>query len=186
MAKKILILNGSPRLNGNTHALIEKFSEGAKESGNEAITFDLIKMKIHGCLGCYKGGKDLSSPCVQKDDMEKIYPSYRECDILVLASPMYYWSISGELKCAFDRLFAVAECDPHYENPKKDVILLVASEGDTEDNFKPLKDYYLALLDKLGWKNLGYICAGGNVAIGDITNKVEQLNSAYELGKSIK
>ena len=118
--------------------------------------------------------------------MEKIYPSYRECDILVLASPTYYWSISGELKCVFDRLFAVAECDPRYENPKKDVILLVASEGDTEDNFKPLKDYYLALLDKLGWKNLGYICAGGNVAIGDITNKVEQLNSAYELGKSIK
>lgn len=64
---------------------------------------------------------------------------------------------------------------------KKDVILLVASEGDTEDNFKPLKDCYLALLDKLGWKNLGNICAGGNVAIGDITNKVEQLNSAYEL-----
>lgn len=186
MSKKVLILNGSPRLNGNTHALIEEFIKGAKESGNEVEKFDLITMKIHGCLGCCKGGKDVNSPCVQKDDMDKIYPKYKDCDILVLATPMYYWSISGELKCAFDRLFAVAECDPNYQNPIKDVMLLVASEGDTEDNFKPLKDYYLALLDKLGWKNLGYVCAGGNMAIGDILNKKEQLKAAYELGKSIK
>ena len=71
MNKKICILNGSPRPNGNTKALITSFIKGAEASGNEAVCFDLQKMNIHGCLGCCNGGKDSESPCVQKDDMEK-------------------------------------------------------------------------------------------------------------------
>lgn len=89
--KKIVILNGSPRTNGNTKALIECFTKGAKSAGNEVTCFDLQKMNIHGCLGCCKGGQNPESPCVQKDDMQQIYPVYREADVVVLASPMYYW-----------------------------------------------------------------------------------------------
>lgn len=183
--KKILILNGSPRLNGNTHELISSFEKGALESNNEVITFDVARMNIHGCLGCCRGGKDISSPCVQKDDMEKIYPYYRNADIVVLASPMYYWSISGQLKCVFDRLFAVAECDPNYANPIKEAILLMASEGDDEDNFKPVKDYYHALLKHLNWTDKGIVYAGGNMAVGAILKRPEQLEEAYKLGKSL-
>ena len=106
--KKIVILNGSPRTNGNTKALIEHFMKDAKSAGNEVACFDLQKMNIHGCLGCCKGGQNPESPCVQKDDMQQIYPVYREADVVILASPMYYWGISGQLKCAFDRLCAVA------------------------------------------------------------------------------
>ena len=51
-------------------------------------------MNIHGCLGCFGGGKDPASPCVQKDDMLKIYPAYREADVVVLATPLYYWTVS--------------------------------------------------------------------------------------------
>ena len=72
MSKKICILNGSPRPNGNTKALITHFIKGAEATGNEVICFDLQKMNIHGCLGCCNGGKDTASPCVQKDDMQKI------------------------------------------------------------------------------------------------------------------
>ena len=61
--------------------------------------------------------------------MEKIYPVYKEADIVVLASSLYYWTISRQLKTAFDRLFAVAECDPNYRNPQKESILLMAAEG---------------------------------------------------------
>ena len=96
MSKKICILNGSPRPNGNTKALITHFIKGAEASGNEVICFDLQKMNIHGCSGCCNGGKDTASPCVQKDDMQKIYPTYKDADIVVLASPMYYWGISGQ------------------------------------------------------------------------------------------
>lgn len=127
MNKKIIILNGSPRKTGNTSDLIKAFTEGAESTGNTVIEFFLDDMNIHGCKGCFGGGKNPESPCVQKDDMEKIYPVYKEADIVVLASPLYYWTISGQLKCAFDRLFAVAECDINCRNPKKKCILLMAA-----------------------------------------------------------
>ena len=81
--------------------------------------------------------------------MDAVYPAYMAADVVVLASPMYYWSISGQLKCAFDRLFAVAELGPDLANPVKDAVLLMAAEGDTEENFAPVRAYYKALLDCL-------------------------------------
>lgn len=185
MGKKIVILNGSPRANGNTKELIQSFTKGAEANGNSVACFDLQKMNIHGCLGCCNGGKDPQSPCVQKDDMIQIYPAYQDADILVLASPMYYWGISGQLKCAFDRLFAVAELDANYTNPKKDCILLMAAEGDTESNLAPVQAFYEGLCTHLGWKNLGIVYAGGNMAAGDILTKPKQLEQAETLGKSI-
>lgn len=107
MSKKIVILNGSPRKKGNTSALTASFKRGAEESGNIVTEFFLDGMDIHGCKGCFGGGKNPDSPCAQKDDMDKIYPVYREADIVVLATPLYYWTISGQLKTAFDRLFAL-------------------------------------------------------------------------------
>lgn len=185
MNKKILILNGSPRANGNTMALIKAFTEGATGVGHTVTSFDLQKMNIHPCLGCCAGGKDPKNPCVQKDDMAKIYPHYMEADIVVLASPMYYWSITGQLKCAFDRLFAVAELNPNYANPVKECILLMAGEGEGEDNFAPVRHYYQALTHQLGWQDIGIIYAGGNMAVGDIIGK-PQLEDARILGASIK
>lgn len=176
MSKKICILNGSPRSNGNTKELIKSFTKGAEAVGHEVTCFDLQKMNIQGCLGCCNGGKD---------DMSKIYPVYMQADIVVLASPMYYWGLSGQLKCAFDRLFAVAEMNPGYENPKKDCILLMAAEGDTESNFAPVRAFYEGLTAHLGWKNIGIIYAGGNMDAGAILSKTEQLNEAEKLGKSI-
>ncbi len=129
ISKKIVILNGSPRKNGNTAALIRSFTEGAESVGNRVTEFFLESMNIRGCKGCFGGGKNPESPCVQKDDMDQIYPAYQEADIVVLATPLYYWTISGQLKMAFDRLFAVAECDPNYRNPKKGEYSLDGSRG---------------------------------------------------------
>ena len=76
-----------------------------------------------------KADRIRKAPVYKKDDMQQIYPVYREADVVVLASPMYYWEISGQLKCAFDRLFAVAECSPDYENPKKECLLTDGGRG---------------------------------------------------------
>ncbi|MBD5418025.1 MAG: flavodoxin family protein [Desulfovibrio sp.] len=171
MGKNILILNGSPRLKGNTVMLCDAFTRGAESSGHTVTRIDLQKLDIHGCLGCMKGGKDPASPCVQKDGMEKVYPAYVAADMVVLASPMYYWAISGQLKTAFDRLFAVAECNPDYANPRKECALLMAAEGDTPDNWKPVLDYYKALTGFLKWKDLGYVLAGGVLEAGAIAGK---------------
>lgn len=183
MSKKIIVLNGSPRKGGNTAMLCDAFAEGAKSSGQSVARFDLRQMNIHGCLGCMKGGKDPASPCVQKDDMDKIYPVYKEADMIVLASPMYYWSVTSQLKAAFDRLFAVAETDANYRNPLKDCVLLMAAEGNSESNWKPVLDYYHALLGHLGWKDCGKVLAGGVMHIGDIAGK-PFLEEARKLGAS--
>ena len=72
MSKKIIILNGSPRAKGNTMGIIKAFTAGAEAAGHTVTRFDLQKMNIHPCIGCCQGGKDISSPCTQKDDMDKI------------------------------------------------------------------------------------------------------------------
>lgn len=181
MGKKIIILNGSPRKNGNTAALTAEFTKGAGEAGNEVTEFFLGEMDINGCKGCFGGGKTPESPCVQKDDMDKIYPVYKSADIVVLATPLYYWTISGQLKTAFDRLFAVAECDPDYNNPKKECVLVMAAEG---HGFEESEYWYDNLEKHLGWKSLGKVLCGGVMAVGDIEGKKE-LQDAYSLGKSI-
>ena len=182
MGKKIIILNGSPRKNGNTSALTGAFMKGAREAGNEVTEFFLGQMKINGCLGCWHGGKDPEHPCTQRDDMEKIYPAYREADIVVLASPLYYWFISGFLKNAFDRLFAIAESDPHYRNPKKESVLIMAAEG---AGFEESEHWYDRLEKHIGWESIGKILCGYVTQPGDIQGKKE-LEDAYRLGSSIK
>ncbi|HIT03062.1 MAG TPA: flavodoxin family protein [Candidatus Caccocola faecipullorum] len=182
MGKKIIVLNGSPRKNGNTSALVKAFSEGAESAGHSVTEFWLGGMNIHGCRGCCAGGKNPESPCVQKDDMEKIYPAYKEAGVVVLASPLYYWTISGQLKCAFDRLFAVAECDPNYTNPHKESALLMAAEG---NGFEESVYWYDRLMGHIGWKDWGKVLCGGVMATGDIEGKPE-LDEARKLGASIK
>lgn len=182
MGKKIIVLNGSPRKNGNTSALVKAFREGAESAGHSVTEFWLGGMKINGCRGCCAGGKNPESPCVQKDDMEQIYPAYKEADVVVLASPLYYWTISGQLKCAFDRLFAVAECDPGYTNPRKESALLMAAEG---NGFEETVYWYDRLMGHIGWKDCGKVLCGGVMAVGDIESKPE-LEEARRLGASIK
>lgn len=182
MGKKIIVLNGSPRKNGNTSALVKAFREGAESAGHSVTEFWLEGMNINGCRGCCAGGKNPESPCVQKDDMAQIYPAYKEADVVVLASPLYYWTISGQLKCAFDRLFAVAECDPGYTNPRKESALLMAAEG---NGFEETVYWYDRLMGHIGWKDCGKVLCGGVMAVGDIDGKPE-LEEARRLGASIK
>ena len=184
MPKNILLLNGSPRPKGNTAKLCDAFIAGAESAKHTVTRFDLQKMTIHGCMGCMQGGKDQTNPCVQKDDMAKIYPAYQAADIVVLASPMYYWSFSGQLKIAFDRLFAVAELDPKYANPVKDCALIMAAEGDTKENWQPVLDYYTKLIGFLGWHDLGHVLAGGVLKIGDIDGR-PVLDEAKKFGAAL-
>lgn len=182
MNKKIVVLNGSPRKNGNTSALVSAFAEGAQEAGNTVTVFHLDSMDIRGCKGCMGGGKNPDHPCVQRDDMDAIYPAYKEADVLVLASPLYYWNLSGQLRTAFDRLFAVAEGNQSYENPKKKSALLMAAEG---NGFEDCVSYYDHLIGHLGWEDLGKVLCGGVMNIGDIAGRAE-LADARALGTSIQ
>lgn len=183
MAKKIVILNGSPRKNGNTSALAESFAKGAEGAGNTVTEFFLDRMEIHGCKGCFGGHSSKECPCVQKDDMAQIYPAVRECDVLVLATPLYYWNMSGQIRTAIDRLFALEEGDGNVlRGHGRSSVLLMVAEG---NGFEDVLTYYNHLMEHLRWKNLGHVLAGGVGAVGDIAGKPE-LEQAYELGRSIQ
>ena len=181
MSRKIVILNGSPREKGNTSALTAAFTEGAEKAGNSVTEFHLQDMNIGGCLGCYGGGKDPEHPCVVKDDMDLIYPVYKEADLVVLASPLYYWMVSGQLKTAVDRLFAVAEYDPNLKNPKKASLLIMAAEG---YGFDESEYWYDHLVDHLHWKSLGKLLCGGVLKVGDVEDRSE-LGEARQIGERI-
>ena len=177
MAKKIVILNGSPRARGNTSELVKAFTEGAESAGNEVVSFLLDKMDIHGCKGCFGGHSSRECPCVQKDGMKEIYPAVKAADIVVLASPLYYWTISGQLKTAIDRLFALEEGDGNLlRGNGKSAILLMAAEG---HGFEDSVLYFDHLCDHLRWKNLGHVLSGGNMDVGDIRGKSELDKGVY-------
>lgn len=183
MEKKIVILNGCPRKKGNTSVLVSEFTRGAKEAGHIVTEFFLDGMDIHGCKGCFGGHSSKECPCVQKDDMAQIYPVVKGCDVIVLATPLYYWNMSGQIRTAVDRLFALEEGDGNLlRGHDRSSALLMAAEG---HGFEDVLTYYDHLMEHLRWKNLGHVLAGGNGAIGDITGKPE-LEQAYELGKSIQ
>lgn len=105
---KIAILNGSPRKQ-NTEAMVNAFAEGAKEAGHEVEILHVGKMKIAGCLGCeYCHGKG-EGKCIQKDDMEKLMPAYLESDMVVFASPIYYFSMTAQLEAALQRVYCIGK-----------------------------------------------------------------------------
>lgn len=181
MGKKILILNGSARSSGNTAALIEAFTQGAEAAGNTVTRVDLAKLDIRPCLGCCCGGKDPAHPCVQTDGMLEVYPAYRAADVVVLASPLYYFSVSGLLKTAFDRLFAVDECNADYVTPEKEAVLLMAAG---ENGFEESVYWYDRLMEHLGWTDRGKVLCGGVFSIGDIQGN-PKLDEARRLGEQM-
>lgn len=182
MSKKIVILNGSPRKTGNTSALVKAFTKGAQSAENTVVEFFLDQMDIHGCKGCFGGHSSKECPCAQKDDMTQIYSAIKDCEVVVLATPLYYWTISGQLKTALDRLFALEEGDGNLlRGNGRSCALLMAAEG---HGFEDVVTYFDHLMEHLRWENLGHVLAGGNMEVNDITGKPE-LDEAYKLGASI-
>ena len=103
---KILVLNGSPHPSGNTKALVDAFSKGAESAGHEVVVCPVGKMNIKGCLGCEYCHTKGEGKCVQKDDMEKVYPELASADMVVFASPVHYFAFSGQLQSAIARFYA--------------------------------------------------------------------------------
>ena len=105
---KIAILNGSPRV-GNTSAMVNAFAEGAKEAGHEVEVLHVGKMKINGCLACEYCHTKGEGKCIQKDDMEKVIPAYLESDMVVFASPIYYFAPTAQLEAAWQRVYCIGK-----------------------------------------------------------------------------
>ena len=104
MGKKILVLSGSPRKGGNSDYLCDRFIAGAQEAGHEAAKIFISGKKVGYCRACYACKN--TGKCVQKDDMEEILAKMLAADVLVLASPVYFYSIDAQIKTVLDRTLA--------------------------------------------------------------------------------
>ncbi len=121
---KIAILNGSPRKE-NTAAMVEAFRKGAKAAGHEVEVYQVGKMKIAGCLGCEYCHTKGNGTCVQKDDLKKIMPAYTEADLIVFASPIYYFTMTAQMQAALQRVYCVGK-------PAASKAVLMLSSGSDE------------------------------------------------------
>ena len=133
--KKILIVQGGGGQKGNTAQLVSHFVKGAEERGHSVEVISLLKNEVKGCLGC--NACRYGKPCIQKDSFNDLVPKMKEADLLVFASPLYFWTVSARIKAFIERFYCIAEEDENpplgrYEKyPVKDCALLMTAA----DNF---------------------------------------------------
>ncbi len=177
--KKILIITSSPRKNGNSETLAAEFAKGATEAGNKVETVYLREKQINfccGCMACAKLGR-----CVIKDDAVEIAAKMHDADVLVFASPVYYYSVSGQLKTMFDRSNPLYDSDYAF---KEIYFLSTAAEDEDYTNEGAVKAVQ-------GWIDCferaelaGVVFAGGVNEVGEIKDH-SAMQKAYEMGKSV-
>ena len=170
---KNIVLNGSPRPSGNTKAMISAFTEGAERAGHEVTVFDVCRMNIKGCLACEYCHTKAFRQCVQKDEMQKIYPVLDEAEMIVLASPIYYHGLSGQLQCTINRIYAQG-----YPKKLKKAMLLLSS-GDHGVYDGAIFTYRNSFLEYLHLEDMGIFTAAGDENKSDeMLNRIRKAGAA--------
>ena len=176
---KIIVLVGSMRKGGNTDLLAQAFTEGAGKN-NDVEIVSVADYKVNPCIGCNSCFTRKENKCFQNDDMGVIYEKLRSADVVVIASPVYFYGISAELKAIIDRLHTPMR---NVFKIKKLALLLVGAAS-LPNLFDAIKLQYQLVLDFFHLENVGMILVRGVKDKGDIEGN-EALKQAYELGLSI-
>ena len=177
--KKVLIVSTSPRMNSNSEALAKAFAEGAKAAGHEAEVISLRGKTLYFCRGCFVCQEKLR--CVIRDDADEICQKALRADVLVFATPIYYYEMSGQLKTLLDRLNPLFPSDYAF----RDVYMLTAAAEDEES----VPERAVSGLE--GWiecferaRLAGTVFMGGVTAAGE-NPAHPALEQAYRMGKGI-
>lgn len=179
MSKKVLILSGSPRKGGNSDILCDQFAKGAEEAGHLVEKIRVAGNNIHPCIACYHC-RDNGGQCVFQDDMAQILQKMIDADVLVLASPVYFYSIDAQLKALIDRTVArwleVRDKEFYY--------IITAAEGESAAAETTLACFrgYADCVE--GAKEMGVICGLGVYEKGEIKHH-PAMQQAYEMGKRV-
>jgi multimeric flavodoxin WrbA len=187
---KIVSLLGSPRKNGNSSTIAKRFCSTAEKFGAEVTTFVLNSLEFRGCQGCMLCKTELDR-CALKDDLTEVLDDVRETDILVLASPVYYWDVSGQLKCFLDRTFSYLVPD-FITNPvktrlapgKKLVMILSQNNPDEESftNIFPKFDYFFRAY---GFRESHLIRAFGVNEPGEVASREDVMGLAEKTAEKL-
>jgi len=180
---KILGVIGSPRRNGNTHILVTKLLEGAYEAG--AITEEIFlgDLKVHecdGCIVCWKGKE-----CNKHDDMNSIYPKIIESDVIVFGTPVYWYGPTALMKAFLDR-FVYFNCPENREKLRgKKAVIVIPYEEESIDTAIPVQMLFDKSFRYLEMNLVGSIIVPGVSNKGDVLQKKEKMQEAYDLGRNI-
>ena len=175
---RILMIESSPHKHGSSNLLAERFIEGAKEAGHQVETFDAARANLHPCLGCDACG--MAGPCVQKDDMAALLEKMLAADVIVLATPVYFYSMSAQLKVFIDR------CAPRYtEMRSKEFCFVLAAADSKRANMKraveALRGFTFCLEDP---RERGIVYGLGAWEVGDV-KAGPAMQEAYEMGRNL-
>ena len=175
----ILVLSGSPRKGGNTELLAEAFAKGATEGQHRVEIVSVRDYKVNPCLGC-NACFNTDGVCAQKDDMAAIYEKMSQADMLVIASPVYFYGISAQLKTFIDRLH-----NPIRDSfPIQKMALLLVGAASLPELFDAILTEYILCLNFFKLEDAGHVLVRKVNNKGDIKN-TDALNEAYSLGRSI-
>ena len=183
--KQVLVILGSPRKKGNSSMLAARISRGAKSAGGEVETVFLHALKISPCRGCDTCKKQDSKGCAIKDDMQEIYPKLLAADAWVIASPVYWFTMSAQTKIFMDRCYALTA---YAENPFVGKRIAIAmSYGDVDPFRSGCVNALRTFQDAFryaGSKIVG-IVYGSAVEAGEIADNKALMQEAEELGKRL-
>lgn len=177
MSKNILILSSSPRRGGNSDTLCDAFVRGARDAGHTVEKVFLRDYNIHPCLGCgtCNGNR---KPCPQKDDAAKVIARMLAADTIVLATPVYFYAMSAQLKTLIDRC-----CGPYTEMRNKEFYFLATAAEDDASIMDRIAANLMGFLDCLEAPVLkGKLFCGGVWKMHEIDGNLI-LARAYEMGK---
>jgi multimeric flavodoxin WrbA len=179
MSKYVLVISASPRKGGNSDTLCDEFIRGVQESGNQAEKIFLASRKIGYCIGC--GVCNTTHKCVQKDEMAEILDKMVDADVIVLATPVYFYTMDAQMKTLIDRTV------PRYtEIQNKDFYFIVAA-ADTEQKMmdRTIEGFRGFTQDCLtGAREKGIIYGTGAWQAGEIKG-TPAMKQAYEMGRNV-
>jgi len=186
--KKVVIIFGSPRKNGNTMALVKETQRGLNDAGIESEIFYLNDIKARGCQGCYYCKKNDTDICCLKDDMNKIHEAMKTSDGIIVASPIYFFDVTSQTRLWLDRLFPFIDINLNSKLPKgkKAGFIFTQNQANAEFFKSHIKDFEKAL-NVVGYEIRGEVL-GVNLDMGSkapVSERPELMKSAYELGKNL-
>ncbi|MDH4269709.1 MAG: flavodoxin family protein [Dehalococcoidia bacterium] len=183
--KQVLVILGSPRRKGNSSTLAARISRGAKSAGAEVDTLFLQGLKISPCRGCDTCQKHDSKGCAVKDDMQQIYPKLIKADAWVIASPVYWFTMSAQTKIFMDRCYALTA---YANNPFAGKRIAIAmSYGDVDPVKSGCVNALRAFQDAFrytGSRIVGMVY-GSAMKAGEIADNEALMGEAEELGKRL-
>lgn len=178
MSKKVLILSGTPRKAGNSDLLCDEFMRGAKEGGNEVEKIRVAEKNIGYCRGCYACKE--SGKCVIKDDMAEVLQKMIDADVIVLASPVYFYSIDAQLKALIDRTVT-----RWLEVRDKEFYYIMTAADNEKESMETTLACFRGYADCVeNAKEMGVIYGTGVYEKGEIKD-TKAMNEAYKMGLGV-